>query len=168
MTYEEVPDSEAQAEAKPAMKNGILAARSEARLGDHHEAECDSRPNYPRLQARAAQAPSKPAGAGHLGSRASGRRRRRRAPAEPRPERRARRRRLATQCPLGRTGMRVWLRVPLKLPAAAQPSAWQAVLDQGDQGESLIPPLASLILIPDDIPDIPEVPWAPSGAWLPQ
>ena len=63
MTYED-PDAEAQAEAKPAMKNGILAARSEAGLGDHHEVECDSRPNYPRLQARAAQAPSKPAGAG--------------------------------------------------------------------------------------------------------
>ncbi len=36
-----------------------------------------------------------------------------------------------------------------------------AVLNQGDQGENLIPP--SLILIPD-IPDIPEVPWVPSGA----
>ncbi len=35
------------------------------------------------------------------------------------------------------------------------------VLNQGDQGENLIPP--SLILIPD-IPDIPEVPWVPSGA----
>ena len=39
-----------------------------------------------------------------------------------------------------------------------------AVLNQGDQGENLIPP--SLILIPD-IPDIPEVPWVPSGACLP-
>jgi hypothetical protein len=37
----------------------------------------------------------------------------------------------------------------------------QPVLNQGDQGENLIPP--SLILIPD-IPDIPEVPWVPSGA----
>ena len=40
------------------------------------------------------------------------------------------------------------------------------VLNQGDQGENLIPP--SLILIPDvpDIPDIPDigVPWVPSGA----
>ena len=35
------------------------------------------------------------------------------------------------------------------------------VLNQGDQGENLIPP--SLMLIPD-IPDIPEVPWVPSGA----
>jgi hypothetical protein len=45
-----------------------------------------------------------------------------------------------------------------------------AMLNQGDQGEDLIPP--SLILIPDipdhDIPDIPAsdigVPWVPSGA----
>jgi hypothetical protein len=36
-------------------------------------------------------------------------------------------------------------------------------LNQGDQGENLIPP--SLILIPaSDIPDVPEVPWVPSGA----
>jgi hypothetical protein len=42
---------------------------------------------------------------------------------------------------------------------------WQCttVLNQGDQGGSLmIPP--SLILIPDMIPDIREVPWVPSGA----
>ena len=43
-------------------------------------------------------------------------------------------------------------------------TATAPVLNQGDQGENLIPP--SLILIPD-IPDIPEVPWVPSGAWLP-
>jgi hypothetical protein len=37
-----------------------------------------------------------------------------------------------------------------------------AVLNLGDQGGNLIPP--SLILIPDDsVPDIPEVPWVPSG-----
>ena len=40
-------------------------------------------------------------------------------------------------------------------------AALTTVLNQGDQGENLIPP--SLILIPD-IPDIPEVPWVPSGA----
>jgi hypothetical protein len=36
-----------------------------------------------------------------------------------------------------------------------------AALNQGDQGEILIPP--SLILIPD-VSDVPEVPWVPSGA----
>jgi hypothetical protein len=47
----------------------------------------------------------------------------------------------------------------------------QAVLNQGDQGENLIPP--SLILIPD-IPDVTLISltrrypqWVPSGAWLP-
>ena len=37
----------------------------------------------------------------------------------------------------------------------------EPVLNQGDQGENLMPP--SLFLIPD-VPDVPEVPWAPSGA----
>ena len=51
----------------------------------------------------------------------------------------------------------------LRPPAAAAPLALAAprVLNQGDQGESLIP--TSLILIPD-VPDVPEVPWVPSGA----
>jgi hypothetical protein len=51
-------------------------------------------------------------------------------------------------------------------PASEPLGRLQAVLNQGDQGlgENLIPP--SPILIPD-IPDILEVPWVPSGAWLP-
>ena len=52
--------------------------------------------------------------------------------------------------------------------ARAEPEQSKPVLDQGDQGENLIPP--SLILIPD-IPDIPDigVPWVlvPSVAWYP-
>jgi hypothetical protein len=49
----------------------------------------------------------------------------------------------------------------LRPPAAPLALAAPRVLNQGDQGESLIP--TSLILIPD-VPDVPEVPWVPSGA----
>ena len=49
---------------------------------------------------------------------------------------------------------------PLAVASSAH-GLTSAVLNQGDQGENLIPP--SLILVPD-IPDIPEVPWVPSGA----
>ncbi len=45
--------------------------------------------------------------------------------------------------------------------ASAAAGQVQAVLNQGDQGENLIPP--SLILVPD-VPDVPEVPWVLSGA----